>query len=909
MVIVDFYTKSSYKNRINTIINAGVSDENIKIIELTKEYKNPTFFPRKFKNWPDEFEIILLEKNMLKIRRTDVTVGGWGETLIIDVEYDNNIQRDAITSKLVTKKLVETKIPRVIYQTFETFECSENMYRSIQTWKDLNCEYEHYYFDNNKRIEFIEKYFDKKVLLAYLSLIPGAFRADLWRYCVLFIKGGIYVDADMICLKSFREYIRPKDEFIVAQDTPMSKSYICNGFIASRPNHPFLKEQIERVIYNIENKINCFYLDITGPGLFGKTINRMLNRNIDSEYELGKNKIHNFKFKILFHDWKTKTIKLTGENGVPVIMTEYPNKNDDMKQINHVSYYQLYLDNIVYQIIPRKIYYTTKDVLDINMYMVNSFKNKNAYFSLHHFTDEDIIIFFEKNNKLFIEELNVDVLSYYATLTNGGEKSDLWRYCIIYLMGGVYTDADTFCNIEINAWLKHHDLILGIECCTDLCIANSFGMDKIGYTIQNQVISVCNWTFAAEPKHVFFKKLIQDICINPIKQDVLNNTGPGRLTKHAVEYFSEKDLLLLSNKQNVVKNKSILYSINKFGSNQSHSNAYKNYDNPFDCKIDDIYVVHLFEGTWRHQYNNKPIKLYKSSLGTSHNITIFKNDAGFLGISRLDKDTSRTIFMDCIGDCRDLVETQFDNELNMVYEKECKITNINTVCKFEDYRFFTFQNSYYLSVSYIDTNFNTKVAILDKNYRYLGDINIESYNKVSFVSNKLVIWEKNWLFFETEKELYFIYSTTPRYIVYKCSNFKNLQFVKIIDVEFPLPKDVPNDEKYFTSYIGSSVKIATGGSINPVYIKEKEIYIYLIHTKQYHTKKYNHYAVILNKELMPVELYECPLFNGETMPYELFFITTMCETDNYFIFSGGINDDTNFVWEISKTKLYKKLHL
>jgi hypothetical protein len=81
------------------------------------------------------------------------------------------------------------------------------------------------------------------------------------------------------------------------------------------------------------------------------------------------------------------------------------------------------------------------------------------------------------------------------------------------------------------------------------------------------------------------------------------------------------------------------------------------------------------------------------------------------------------------------------------------------------------------------------------------------------------------VFFEKEKELYFIYSTTPRYIVYKCSNFENLQFVKIIDIDFPLRKDVPNDEKYFTSYIGSNVKISTGGSINPVYIKEKEIYI------------------------------------------------------------------------------------
>jgi hypothetical protein len=296
-----------------------------------------------------------------------------------------------------------------------------------------------------------------------------------------------------------------------------------------------------------------------------------------------------------------------------------------MNDLNIETYYSLYNKDFVYQVIPRDIYYTTGDCLSKNIYMIDSFTQKNKLWKLHYFDDDACLDFITKNNNIFLSELNVDVLSYYLTLTNGGEKSDLWRYCVIYLKGGVYVDADTYCNISLDKWIKHHDLILGIEAFLDLNMAKTFGMDKIGYTINNKVISVCNWTFAASPKHDFFKKLIQDICMNPIQQDVLNNTGPGRFTKHTIEYFSDNDLLLL-NDQNIIKNKSILYNINKFGSNQSHSNAYKNYDNPFDCKRDDIYVVHLFEGTWRHTYNNKAIKLYKSALGTSHNITILKKD-------------------------------------------------------------------------------------------------------------------------------------------------------------------------------------------------------------------------------------------------------------------------------------------
>lgn len=900
MVLVNFYTKSSHKHKLSSIINAGCSNENIKVLELSQEYVNPKFYPRKFKKWPDQFEVILLEKNRLQIRRTDVKVGGWGETLIIDVEYDNS------TTK--SDSIQETKIPKVIYQTFETFECSENMDKAIKSWKDMNMDYEHYFFDHNKRIEFIEKYFDKKVLSAYFTLIPGAFKADLWRYCVLYIKGGVYVDADMICLKPLSEYILADDECVFSRDDPMSKSYICNGFIAIRPNHPFLKEQIDRVVYNVETKINCFYLDITGPGLFGKTINKLLSRDINTEYPLGENIIDTFKLKILFHDWKTKTIRINGEHGIPVVMTEYPNKKDDMDELNNVSYYQLCLNNIVYQLIPREIYYTTRDVFDINSYMVNSFKSKNNYYSLHHYTDEDIIVFLVKHNTIFIEELKVDVLSHYLKLVNGGEKSDLWRYCIIYIKGGIYTDADTFCNVELDKWILHHDLILGIEAFLDLEHAKQFGMDKIGYTINNKVLTICNWTFAAKPKHIFFKNLICDICINPIHNDVLNNTGPGRITKHVIEYFAGCDWMLVENK-NIVKDKSVVYTINKFGSNQSHSGAYKNYDNPLDCKKDDIYVVHLFEGTWRDSYPNKKMKTFTSALGVSHNMTIFKNEDGFLGVARLDKDTSRTIFMNRIGDCRSLLEIQFDNNFTMVREKEYEIKNIHKISKFEDFRFFIFNSSYYLSVSYVDTDFNTKIAVLDKQYKYLGDVNIETYNKVSFISNKSVIWEKNWLFFEKSGELYFIYSTTPKYIVYKCTSFENLQFINIINIDFPLHKDVPNNEKYFTSYVGSEIKISTGGSTQPLYIKEKEIYLYFIHTKDYSKRKYNHYAVILNKELIPIELYENPLFNSDFLSYDLFFITTICETEHYLLISGGISDNQNFVWEISKNKLYKKLKL
>ena len=122
---------------------------NFSLIKLNKNYNNPRFYPRKFKKWSDEFDINLNENNELVIRRSDVKVGGWGESLIIDVEFDDGGFLDFVNNQ---------KIPKVIYQTFETDDVPSGMYDSINSWINKNTDYEHYFFNHESRLEFIEKH-------------------------------------------------------------------------------------------------------------------------------------------------------------------------------------------------------------------------------------------------------------------------------------------------------------------------------------------------------------------------------------------------------------------------------------------------------------------------------------------------------------------------------------------------------------------------------------------------------------------------------------------------------------------------------------------------------------------------------------------------------------------------------
>ena len=53
--------------------------------------------------------------------------------------------------------------------------------------------------DNKCKDTFMNRTFaDTSILWAYNAINPlvGAARADIWRYCVLYLNGGLYLDDD-----------------------------------------------------------------------------------------------------------------------------------------------------------------------------------------------------------------------------------------------------------------------------------------------------------------------------------------------------------------------------------------------------------------------------------------------------------------------------------------------------------------------------------------------------------------------------------------------------------------------------------------------------------------------------------------------------------------------------------------
>jgi mannosyltransferase OCH1-like enzyme len=226
-----------------------------------------------------------------------------------------------------------SKIPKKIFQTWSTKNISPSLQQIVDFWKILNPEYEYFLYDNNDCELFIKENFEEKIHNAYCKIIPGAFKADLWRYCVLYKYGGVYADIDTLCLSGIDKFLTDETEFMVPIDLNTNKAEgqhnLFNTFIASVPENPILLNAIEKIVFNVENKrIPSSRLDFCGPGLLGRAANQVLGRNENDSFvglEGNHGKIHFLKFEpnIEIVRDMNRNILFHNKNGNPLLQCLY----------------------------------------------------------------------------------------------------------------------------------------------------------------------------------------------------------------------------------------------------------------------------------------------------------------------------------------------------------------------------------------------------------------------------------------------------------------------------------------------------------------------------------------------------------------------------------------------------------
>lgn len=118
---------------------------------------------------------------------------------------------------------------------------------------------------------FIKNNFSNETLTAYNLLIPTAYKADLWRYCVLYTYGGVYSDYSQEILRPFDININNIDMLLVKDRNNCNSYNIQISFMATKPKNNFFKFIINNLTIDILNKRKGICpIDVTGPTYFGR---------------------------------------------------------------------------------------------------------------------------------------------------------------------------------------------------------------------------------------------------------------------------------------------------------------------------------------------------------------------------------------------------------------------------------------------------------------------------------------------------------------------------------------------------------------------------------------------------------------------------------------------------------------
>jgi len=203
-------------------------------------------------------------------------------------------------------------IPKIIWQTHESpYEDLPELYKTnSQTYKDLDG-WEYRYHSNADREAFIAEHFPDYLFL-YQYIRPGIYRADFWRYLVLYKYGGFYADMDSRLFyeegNNFAKTINdPNATFNVV--TAPSHEPFNNCIILCSKENPIMKDIVESMVSKCK-EFHCEgwevfpdarWIEATGPQFYSSIINKHLDNisyiyeNTDEPHNLGA--VHGIEYK------------------------------------------------------------------------------------------------------------------------------------------------------------------------------------------------------------------------------------------------------------------------------------------------------------------------------------------------------------------------------------------------------------------------------------------------------------------------------------------------------------------------------------------------------------------------------------------------------------------------------------
>ena len=237
----------------------------------------------------DNFHCVIyyIEKNKIEIIVRNLNDGGWNYDL--KIKFDNNSIISVGSSmdnfkvielytnfEIIQKNIKELYfIPKIIIQTNKVMIKNRYHSNSLLSLLEKNPDYDYIFFDDIDARNFIKQNFTENILphsekmennlsdilKAYDLLKCGALKADFFRYCYLYVNGGIYIDSKISCILELDDIINSDDKFVICKDDADKSLY--NGIMVFEKSNIIMFNMIKDLMNNIYLK--NYFNDIHEP--------------------------------------------------------------------------------------------------------------------------------------------------------------------------------------------------------------------------------------------------------------------------------------------------------------------------------------------------------------------------------------------------------------------------------------------------------------------------------------------------------------------------------------------------------------------------------------------------------------------------------------------------------------------
>jgi GT2 family glycosyltransferase len=161
-------------------------------------------------------------------------------------------------------------IPKIIHQLWIGTKPAPKTL--MDTWREKNPDFEYIFWNED---EFLKRniYFKCQEKIDDIEEING--KADIIRWELLYKFGGIFIDADSICIEPIDDELINKKCFAGWEQEEVRLGLIATGTMGFPPKHPLVKNAIKWILNNdvSQNKANLMAWQSVGPGLLTRMYN------------------------------------------------------------------------------------------------------------------------------------------------------------------------------------------------------------------------------------------------------------------------------------------------------------------------------------------------------------------------------------------------------------------------------------------------------------------------------------------------------------------------------------------------------------------------------------------------------------------------------------------------------------